>query len=118
MTKISTVSSSINSSIQWRGASGMPIPPIAAIQAAAVALGTAPLRAEDLRRTTDELTRLINVIAPELQFSVDSSSGRTVMKLADGATREILFQFPSETALRVSRGIERFQKGLLANHAA
>ena len=52
-----------------------------------------------------------------LQFSLDADSGRTVVKLIDTQTEEVLRQFPSEEMLAVSKSIDRMQ-GLLVNREA
>jgi flagellar protein FlaG len=49
---------------------------------------------------------------------VDTDSKRTVVKMVDTSTGELLRQYPSETALAISRGIEHFQQGLLLKQKA
>ena len=53
-----------------------------------------------------------------LQFSVDSNTNRTVVKMVDTSTGELIRQFPSESVLAISRGIEEFQQGLLLTQKA
>jgi flagellar protein FlaG len=57
----------------------------------------------------------ISQIAPELQFSVDQQSGRTVIMLTNMTTHEIIQQFPSEAALQISAELDRYEKGRLIN---
>jgi flagellar protein FlaG len=76
--------------------------------------GTQPSSAE-LRRITEDLQRRLSIVAPELEFSVDESSGRSIVKATDRTTHEVIRQFPSEEMLQIAKGIERFQKGLLLN---
>ena len=52
-----------------------------------------------------------------LQFSLDDASGRTVVKVVDTETEEVLRQFPSEEMLAISKSIDRMQ-GLLINREA
>ncbi len=52
-----------------------------------------------------------------LQFSLDQDSGRTVVKMVDTETEEVLRQFPSEEMLAISKSIDRMQ-GLLINREA
>ena len=52
-----------------------------------------------------------------IQFSLDDDSGRTVVKLVDTQTEEVLRQFPSEEMLAISKSIDRMQ-GLLINREA
>lgn len=48
-----------------------------------------------------------------LEFSVDTDTRQTVVKMVDTTTGELLRQFPSESALAIAREIEQFQQGLL-----
>ena len=52
-----------------------------------------------------------------IQFSLDQDSGRTVVKMVDTQTEEVLRQFPSEEMLAISKSIDRMQ-GLLINREA
>ena len=56
-------------------------------------------------------------VSSSLQFSFDQDSGRTVVKMVDTATDEVLRQFPSEEILAISKSIDRMQ-GLLINREA
>ncbi len=73
---------------------------------------------EDVKRIRDSLQSRFNQIAPELQISVDQSSGRTVIKFTDRSTNKVIRQFPTEEALQLNKDLERFQKGLLLNKNA
>lgn len=55
---------------------------------------------EKLQTYTDRLDR-------NLEFSVDDSSGRTVVTVRDGGTEEVIRQIPSEEALRLASDIDR-----------
>lgn len=52
-----------------------------------------------------------------IQFSLDQDSGRTIVKMVDTQTEEVLRQFPSEEMLAISKSIDRMQ-GLLINREA
>lgn len=56
-------------------------------------------------------------VSSSLQFSLDEDTGRTVVKMIDTATDEVLRQFPSEEMLSISKSIDRMQ-GLLINRKA
>ena len=53
-----------------------------------------------------------------LEFSVDSDTHRTVVRMVDTSTGELIRQFPSESVLAISRGIDQFQQGLLLQQKA
>ncbi len=54
----------------------------------------------------------------DLKFSVDSDSNRTVVKMVDTSTGELIRQYPSEATLAISRGIDQFQQGQLLTQKA
>ena len=53
-----------------------------------------------------------------LEFSVDTNTQRTVVKMVDTSTGELIRQFPSEATLAISLGIDQFQQGLLLTNQA
>jgi flagellar protein FlaG len=53
-----------------------------------------------------------------LEFSVDTDTRETVVKMVDTSTGELIRQFPSEATLAISRGIEQFQQGMLLTQKA
>jgi flagellar protein FlaG len=55
---------------------------------------------------------------PALEFSVDTDTQKTVVRMVDTSTGELIRQFPSETTLAIARGIEEFQQGLLLTQKA
>ena len=59
----------------------------------------------------------VQSVSSSLQFSLDQDSGRTVVKMVDTETAEVLRQFPSEEMLAISKSIDRMQ-GLLINREA
>ena len=69
---------------------------------------------EQLKKAVDALQRRLSTVAPELQFSVDKSSGRSIILVTDPATNQVIQQIPSETVLRIAKEIDHFQ-GLLLN---
>lgn len=71
---------------------------------------------DEIKRATEDLQKRVQTLAPELQFSVDKTSGRPVIKLTDRATNEVIRQIPSEEALALTRAMDQFQRGLIFNH--
>lgn len=73
--------------------------------------------ADEMKRASEELQRRISAMAPELQFSVDHDSGRTIIKVTDPSTNELIRQIPAEEVLQLNKELDRLQ-GLLLNHKA
>ena len=64
-----------------------------------------------------ELQRKAQTVAPSLLFSIDHDTGRTVVKVMDSNTQELIRQIPPEETLRLAKEIDRMQ-GLLFHRQA
>jgi flagellar protein FlaG len=80
----------------------------------------APLQAsgEELKSAVAAINKVMQQSNRNLEFSVDTDSHRTVVRMVDTSTGELIRQYPSETTLAISRGIEQFQQGLLLKQKA
>lgn len=56
-------------------------------------------------------------IRRDLNFSLDDSSGRVVVKVTDGASGEVIRQLPSEEALRLAESLEEVRSLLFKAEA-
>lgn len=72
--------------------------------------------AEVLKRISADLQRTLDSVAPELQFAVDQSTGRSLIKVTDRTTNKVIRQIPSEEALQIAKQIDEFQQHLLLKH--
>jgi flagellar protein FlaG len=72
----------------------------------------------ELQQAVATLNQAIQHYNHAIEFSVDSDSERTVVRLVDTSTGELIRQFPSEETLAISRGIAEFQQGLLLRQKA
>jgi len=61
---------------------------------------------EELQGIVEELNDFVQNVQRNLSFSVDDSSGKTVIRVVDTNTEELIRQIPSEDALRISRSIQ------------
>ena len=52
-----------------------------------------------------------------VEFTIDEDSHRTVVKVVDQETKELIRQMPSAEALEISKALDRVQ-GLLINQKA
>ena len=59
--------------------------------------------AQDLKGAVEQLNGFMQAIKRELQFSIDDSSGRTVIKVIDSETQEIVRQIPPEQVEQMLR---------------
>lgn len=71
----------------------------------------------DLQQALKEVQTAIDVVANDLRFSIDEDTGRTLIKIVDRETDEVIKQIPSEEFLRIARALDKFQ-GLLVKQEA
>jgi flagellar protein FlaG len=72
--------------------------------------------AEQIKRVTEALQNRATLASAELQFSIDDSSGKSIIKVVDRATKDVILQIPSEETLRIDKALNQYQQGLLINH--
>jgi flagellar protein FlaG len=76
-----------------------------------------PVTQEAVAAAVQSANAYVQSVSSSLQFSLDQDTGRTVVKMVDTETEEVLRQFPSEEMLAISKSIDRMQ-GLLINREA
>lgn len=77
----------------------------------------APGSPEDLQKALEEVQSAINVVANDLRFSFDEDTGRTLVKIVDRETDEVIKQIPSEELVQISKALDKLQ-GLLVKQEA
>ena len=88
----------------------------AAAAATAKAASATPINPEDLKNSVEAINRFLKVNS-EVQFSIDETSGKSVIKVVDTESRKVLRQFPSEQALEFGKNLKGL-KGLLVDNTA
>ncbi|GBG01487.1 hypothetical protein AZSI13_08140 [Azospira sp. I13] len=72
---------------------------------------------EDLKSAVGDINNTIQSLVSHLEFSVDTDTGRNVVKVVDMRTDEIIRQFPSHEALAIAKALDSFQGLLLRDKA-
>ncbi|NQD80909.1 flagellar protein FlaG [Pseudomonas sp. CrR14] len=72
---------------------------------------------EQVDEAVTSIQSFVQNIRRDLNFSVDDSSGRVVVKVTDGATGEVIRQLPSEEALRLAENLEEVRSLLFKAEA-
>jgi flagellar protein FlaG len=93
------------------GAETLPLTPTQADQAAPEP------SIDDLKSAVGDINNTIQSLVSHLEFSVDTDTGRNVVKVVDMRTHEIIRQFPSHEALAIAKALDSFQ-GLLLREKA
>lgn len=68
---------------------------------------------EAVKQINDTLKKL----SQDLEFSVDSDANRTVVKVVDQQTKDVIRQIPTAEALEIAKALDRLQ-GLLIREEA
>lgn len=74
--------------------------------------------ATQLQNVVDSINKVMKQSSKNLEFAVDTDTKKSIVKLVDSETGDVIRQFPSEEALAISRSIENIQKGLLLKQEA
>lgn len=68
--------------------------------------------AESLQEAVGKINEFIQVVRRDIHFSVDESSGRTIITVVDAETQEIVRQIPPEEILAIAQNLQE-ASGLL-----
>ena len=72
---------------------------------------------EQMKQAFEKIKAAVAPMAQNLQFSMDESSGRTVVRVVDTSTKEVIRQIPSEEVLQMAQELDRMQGLLLRGKA-
>lgn len=101
------------SNVQARPSASLELPQSAVKPAAEQQYSSAQL--QDVLNNINKALKQSN---KNLEFTIDSDTKRSVVKLVDSETGDVIRQFPSEEALSISKAIDRIQQGLLLKQEA
>jgi flagellar protein FlaG len=74
----------------------------------------------DLEKLNDALKNInhaLKALSPNLEFSVDSESQRSIVKVVDHETNEVIRQMPTPEALEIAKALDRLQGMLIRQKA-
>lgn len=83
------------------------------VSGAAADTASSGLDREALEQKVEELSDMVQGRQRDLSFSVDDDSGRTVVKVINSQTEEVVRQIPMEEVLEIARRIESGEGGML-----
>jgi len=80
-------------------------------------VASAPPSREQIDHAMGEVKRALAPVARNLQFSIDDETGRSVVKVVDATTNEVIRQMPSEELLAITRSMDKLS-GLFVKQKA
>jgi flagellar protein FlaG len=94
-------------------------PPAVAVETvAAVKAKEAAPSQRDVEEAVAKLNQSVQSRAQSLEFSIDDDSNRTIVKVIDQSTKELLRQIPTPEALQIAKSIDARSGGLLVDQEA
>ena len=73
---------------------------------------------EDLQKIASAIQQKFSAVSTDLEFSVDSESGKSIVTMTDKHTKEVVWQFPSEEAMKLAKAMDQYQKGQVISRKA
>ena len=64
---------------------------------------------EDVQKAVTKLNQYVQSIKRELNFSIEKETGRTIVKVIDSTTNEVIRQLPSEAAIEIAKQVKTTQ---------
>jgi flagellar protein FlaG len=77
----------------------------------------APPSDAQVKQALEQANNALKSISNNLEFSIDNSTGKTVVRVVDSSTQEVIRQYPSEEMLAIARALDRLQGMLLKEKA-
>ncbi|UOD30857.1 flagellar protein FlaG [Massilia violaceinigra] len=71
----------------------------------------------EVTKVVDRINVAMQALSRNIEFSIDTDSKRTVVKIIDQTTKEVIRQMPSAEALEIGKALEKVQ-GLLISQVA
>ena len=105
--------------IQLTGSGGMPQPSSAprVTGPAPPPVPLLPPGPEQVQQAVEQIQRVVSLVAQILLFMVDKGTGKTIIRVVDSQTKEVIRQIPTEEVLSIARALDQMQ-GLLFNRTA
>ncbi len=92
-------------------------PAAAADSAAPVEKSAAVPSLEQVQHAVTNINKSLQTLSQDLEFSVDTDSNRTIVKVVDQKTKEVIRQIPTPEALEIAKALDTV-KGLLIKQTA
>jgi flagellar protein FlaG len=65
-----------------------------------------------LTQAVQNINKMLQEQSNDLEFSIDADSNRTIIKVVDQKTKEVLRQIPSQEVLEIAKALDTWQHGL------
>lgn len=93
------------------------LPAQGAADAAAAVLAAQAIDQSQIKKALEQVNRMMNALGGSLEFSIDQQTRKTVVRIIDTSTNQLIRQIPSEEMLTIAKSLDRLQ-GLLIKQRA
>ncbi|MBS0587707.1 MAG: flagellar protein FlaG [Proteobacteria bacterium] len=80
-------------------------------------INNSPKSEDQVKQAVQKIQGAVDNLAHNLRFSIDEDTGKTIIKVVDVHTDEVIRQIPSKEAIEIARTLDKVQ-GLLFNGKA
>lgn len=94
-----------------------PVPEQASAGSAAAVLAAQAIDHNELKQALEEANRMVQSHGGSLEFSIDQQTGKTLVRIIDTSTNQLIRQIPSEEMIAIARSMDKLQ-GLLIKQQA
>jgi len=93
------------------------LPAQATPDGAAVVAATRAIDQSQIKKALEEANRKMQSLGGSLEFSIDQQTRKTVVRIIDTSTNQLIRQIPSEEMLTIAKSLDRLQGLLIKQHA-
>jgi len=108
---VSTTAPAASAALPARGA------PVEALSSQPVTASSPAEQRQQLESAVKAVQEFTRPMSGNLEFSLDDQTGKTIIKVVDTETNELIRQIPSEEMLEIARALDRLQ-GILVRQKA
>ena len=101
-----------------------PPPELRAVTVALKPAGQAPVQQkpepapQQVQQALQTINRALQTSNSNLEFTIDQSTQKTIVRIVDSESGELIRQIPSDAALAIAKSIGELQSGLLLRQKA
>lgn len=94
-----------------------PVPPVAVQTVDAVQSAAPAISVEEVKQAVQDINKSMRSLVQGLEFTIDASSQRPVVRVVDLETRELIRQIPSAEVLEIARTLDQVLGKLIRQQA-
>jgi flagellar protein FlaG len=82
------------------------------------AVGSSQPSTQQLKTAVDDINQAMQQSNQNLEFSIDTTNNKPIVKVVDTQTGQLILQIPSKVAIAIAQSIGQQQQGMLLSQKA